>query len=303
MKMHYFHLFMEFFLYFIDTRPRYGYNHDGGDLVNSQNICRFVPTYSTEKELTAIHFVYEANPESNPKFIIPAANAMYLVSAGRGILHTLHGSHKLQAGDLFFTFQAKSYSIENTEGLEYFYITFIGRRAEPLFNRAGISFHQPICHGFEPCISHWDTALQNSTQENIDLISESVLLHTFAEICNTYQEPSASRKSEEAIWKIKQYVDQHYFEADLSLKRLGLLYLYSPKYISSQFRTALKVGFKEYLQQLRLAHAVELMKNGLKNISEIALLSGYADPLYFSKVFKRKFSVSPKAYLSMLSGR
>ena len=40
------------------------------------------------------------------------------------------------------------------------------------------------------------------------------------------------------------------------------------------------------------------MDQGLLCVSEIASLSGYRDPLYFSKVFKKKMGMSPKSYIA-----
>ena len=40
------------------------------------------------------------------------------------------------------------------------------------------------------------------------------------------------------------------------------------------------------------------MNEGLSNIKDIAALSGYRDPLYFSKVFKNAMMLSPKEYIA-----
>jgi AraC-like DNA-binding protein len=39
------------------------------------------------------------------------------------------------------------------------------------------------------------------------------------------------------------------------------------------------------------------MVQGITQIKNIAKLSGFSDPLYFSTVFKQKMGVSPKDYL------
>ena len=49
---------------------------------------------------------------------------------------------------------------------------------------------------------------------------------------------------------------------------------------------------------LRIQHACMLINEGLSNIKDIATLSGYRDPLYFSKVFKNAMMLSPKEYIS-----
>ena len=52
----------------------------------------------------------------------------------------------------------------------------------------------------------------------------------------------------------------------------------------------------DYLRVLRMKKAAELLKEGTKNISEIAYAVGYDNPNYFSKRFKEHFGVPPSQY-------
>ncbi|WP_309473831.1 helix-turn-helix transcriptional regulator [Paenibacillus thiaminolyticus] len=46
----------------------------------------------------------------------------------------------------------------------------------------------------------------------------------------------------------------------------------------------------------RMERASELLKAGIFPIRDIAVSVGYANPLYFSRAFKKKFGMSPSAY-------
>lgn len=48
---------------------------------------------------------------------------------------------------------------------------------------------------------------------------------------------------------------------------------------------------------LRMKRAMELLQEGIYNVSEIAYKVGMNDPLYFSKCFKSHFGAPPSAYL------
>ena len=61
-------------------------------------------------------------------------------------------------------------------------------------------------------------------------------------------------------------------------------------------------SYTEYLRMLRLKYAVSLLDHGLDSIKNVALLSGFSDPLYFSTVFKQALGVSPKEYVDKLKG-
>ena len=57
------------------------------------------------------------------------------------------------------------------------------------------------------------------------------------------------------------------------------------------------ISFTEYVNNLRVQYACRLMDQGENAVAEIAARCGYADPLYFSKVFKKKNGLSPQGYM------
>ena len=52
----------------------------------------------------------------------------------------------------------------------------------------------------------------------------------------------------------------------------------------------------ELMHDIRLAKAAELIKSGGYQISQIAFMTGFNDPHYFSKAFKKEFGISPSQY-------
>ena len=57
-----------------------------------------------------------------------------------------------------------------------------------------------------------------------------------------------------------------------------------------------------YLRELRIRHALFLMEQGVASVKNVALLSGFGDALYFSKVFTAEQGISPKAYIASIHG-
>ena len=47
---------------------------------------------------------------------------------------------------------------------------------------------------------------------------------------------------------------------------------------------------------MRIKYAVSLLEHGIDSVKNVAFLSGFSDPLYFSNVFKKVVGVSPKEY-------
>lgn len=55
----------------------------------------------------------------------------------------------------------------------------------------------------------------------------------------------------------------------------------------------------QYLKELRIEKAKELLEGEGMNISTIGTLAGYEDPLYFSRVFRKITGNAPRSYRRM----
>ena len=93
------------------------------------NICRFPKTGNLSDGLSILNFVFERTADFPPKYLTPANYAMNVVVSGSGILHTPCRDYPVSENNVFLTFSAKPYFIENTGNLGYIYVSFIGPRA------------------------------------------------------------------------------------------------------------------------------------------------------------------------------
>lgn len=55
----------------------------------------------------------------------------------------------------------------------------------------------------------------------------------------------------------------------------------------------------EFIRNIRLKHAAQMLKNNVGNVSEIAFKVGFNDPKYFSRCFKSEFGMTPKEFQDM----
>ncbi len=92
-----------------------------------------------------------------------------------------------------------------------------------------------------------------------------------------------------------QYIEDHYAEP-LSLTILAEHFHFNPSYLSSYFSTHLKVGFCDYLNQVRIAKAKQILESSSASVSQVSEMVGYSEPSYFCKVFKRLEGSSPGRY-------
>lgn len=102
-------------------------------------------------------------------------------------------------------------------------------------------------------------------------------------------------QSESVISKAKNYINQN-FSRELTLDEVSQAVNISPYYFSKLFKEEAGENFIEYLTRLRISHARELLKNPDLSIKEICVMSGYSDPNYFSRIFKKQENMSPSEY-------
>jgi len=91
----------------------------------------------------------------------------------------------------------------------------------------------------------------------------------------------------------KQYLKEHYADAELSLKKVSGELLISPSYFSSVFKKEIGRSFTEVLADIRMKKAKELVLTSDLKMFEIALKCGFADQHYFSYSFKKYYNQSP----------
>ena len=261
------------------------------------NICCFVPYHKDCQSIHTVNFVLESNPLIYGSRLTSATYRVHYIAAGTGFLHIAGRVKPLSAGDVFFTFPGETFSIEAQPGFSYMYVSYLGTRANMIMEKlkiSGSNFHFPDCGEIGP---FWNDAF-HIHQELTDLISESVLLYTFAFIGNKLLEFSEKpNNTENAYLRVKQYLDDHFTDPELSLQTISRALAYNPKYISGIFKSRMGIGMAEYVNIIRIQYACTLIRQGFGSVNEIAKLSGYADASYFSKVFKKKMSLSPREYI------
>jgi len=97
------------------------------------------------------------------------------------------------------------------------------------------------------------------------------------------------------VAKAKQYIDKN-FDKDISLDDVSKIVNISPYYFSKVFKEEAGVNFIEYLTAKRMENAKLLLMNQELSIKEICAMSGYGDPNYFSRIFKKCEGVTPSEY-------
>lgn len=94
----------------------------------------------------------------------------------------------------------------------------------------------------------------------------------------------------------KQFINENYSDATLSVKVLCNRLNVSAAYFSTVFKRETGKNFVEYLTDIRLETARELLNNTDDKTYVISAKVGYLEPNYFSYVFKKKYGIAPSKY-------
>lgn len=96
---------------------------------------------------------------------------------------------------------------------------------------------------------------------------------------------------------IARNIVQNYTNPNYELDELLKSAPYCYDYLCRLFRQELNTTPHKYLTDLRLQSAADILRAGNGgSVSEVARLCGYSDPLYFSRMFKKKYGASPREY-------
>ena len=254
-----------------------------------QNICKFI-TPKDQGQLIATNFIFESKVPNSGETCCFNKHVLYLVAGGEGRYESAGHSYQLAPGMVVFSMADIPFMIKNTNQLRYYYITFHGGRAGELFQRFGVTPKNCIFEGHEGLLPLWQESLVRADEKNIDLLSESLLLYTFSKL------KKADQKDNDIVSFVLNYMEEHFTEHTLCLSSMAAVAGYHEKYLSHTFKKKFGMGFSEYLRLLRIKYAVMLIENGVTSVKNVAILSGFNDPLYFSKVFTEVVGVSPRQY-------
>ena len=97
-----------------------------------------------------------------------------------------------------------------------------------------------------------------------------------------------------AIAVIEEHIDDSDFNVETFSKLVGM----SRVSLYNKLKSLTDHSVQEFIFTIRLKRAAQLLRESGMSVTEIAYSVGFKDPSHFSKLFKKQFGVSPKAYVT-----
>lgn len=223
---------------------------------------------------------------------------LHYVTKGKGTYAINGKTYRVCAGDAFLIYPGVSISKEtDPEDLwEYCWVGFNGTDAQMLVNmtqftpdNAVITYNQPeIAQKIENIHEHRGHQLCSSIRMT------AMLYELFAYLIETGQNRHAGTHiNDQYVSAACDYIGKSYSNKNLTVEMIAEYICISRSRLFRAFKDTLNKSPKIYLEETRIREACVLLQMTNFSISDVADKIGYADPLYFSKVFRRMVGKSP----------
>ena len=113
----------------------------------------------------------------------------------------------------------------------------------------------------------------------------------------TPSELTSSKLDEKFLSKINELIEIHYTDPMFDVDTFASKMFVSRSQLYKKLKAITGLSTNDYLTVFRLKKSVELLKKGDLQINEIAYNTGFNDPKYFSRVFKKYYNCSPSEFV------
>lgn len=105
-----------------------------------------------------------------------------------------------------------------------------------------------------------------------------------------------NERSDPRFEEVIRYMNRHVCDEYPDIGRMATLSGMSEKYFRDSFKSVFGISPLKYFHHLKLEHVKILIADLSLSVAEVARQSGFSDPNYFSRFFKKHLGISPREY-------
>lgn len=238
----------------------------------------------------------------------PAIREHYIIhyiTKGKGVFYYKDKEIPLSAGDLFLLKPNEKtfYQADQEEPWSYYWIGFGGNKAGDYFSLSNLGidaylYNQPnentkkVANQIIKLIRKGEEK-EHTTSNQLELLGQAYQLLFELSMLSPNQAHQQLSQTEKLCLECRHIIEKHYNIDGLSIATIADNLNVHRSYLTTLFKKYYHISPKEYLLQTRMKRAKQLLENTDESIKVIACSVGYMDPLYFSKVFKDCYQISP----------
>ena len=197
----------------------------------------------------------------------------------------------LKSGDayLLYPWEAHLYTYRQTEGNRYYWIHFTGYKVPEILSHCevlkGINRNNDRRHEKDTVLSMLTEELSGCNAEASDFA-----ISLFFSFLSLFKGGSNTKVYARAIKELENTHD------NVSIDSIARSYGITASHFIRYFKSNYGITPNEYRQNYRMLQAMNLIKMTNLSIQDIANQCGFCDPLYFSRIFKKRVGISPLQY-------
>lgn len=228
----------------------------------------------------------------------------FIVLSGEGFLEYNNITYPLKEGDCVFIDCKKPYSHHTSQNLwQLRWVHFFGPNMTQIYDKY-------VERGGTPCfhpenLFEYDTLLQtiyqiaDSDTYVRDMMIYEKLISLLTLLMKESWHPESSSRStaskKQNLSDIRTYLEQNY-QQKITLDDLSRTFFINKFYLTRVFKEQFGISVNNYLLQVRITHAKQLLRFSDQTMENIAVACGLGDSNYFARIFKKVEGITPSQF-------
>ncbi|HEM6221261.1 TPA: AraC family transcriptional regulator [Streptococcus suis] len=229
---------------------------------------------------------------------------LHFITNGKGKISINGETTELTAGDIFVLPKNQSifYQADENSPWTYTWVGFSGSRAETILSQTRLLEKYYLHSHLESDILKKMIDINQTEVQSLPMITELILIGHLNQLLAALVQEFPNDSLKEASTLAKTYVHHaikiihSQYNSPVKVSAIAEKLALSRSYLYKIFKQETGYSIKDYIVQVKMNHACQLLANPDLSITEIANSVGYQDPLTFSSAFKNQYHQSPSDY-------
>ncbi len=206
---------------------------------------------------------------------------------------------EIPAGGSFAVFPYTRFEIHQSEDARYAWVEFSGFEAIAVISRIAVTKENPVLpdigvEHFEQMYNFPETGMEPHDiyrRAGRMLILFSYYIERF---------PAKEAESASYVFKARHIIEENYTNPAFGVRQVVEQLKIDRSYLYRRFKDELGISVIDYITRRRIVRAEVMLANPHFSIKDVAYSSGFADQMYFSRVFKKLNGRTPTEFREMI---
>lgn len=220
------------------------------------------------------------------------------IYAGSGSVTIDKKEYSLNEGSSFLVFPYTDFAVHNGS-MRYVWVEFSGLEAAAMTTRVSLNKRTPVVHdmgvpGFERIFD----LPQGTDKPYVVFRRGGKLIILFSYYYERY--PSKIAENDGYVMRARRIVEERYTDHQFGVNEVAAQLKIDRSHLYRLFKEEMGMSVIDYICRRRIFRAEILLSNASLSIKDVAYSSGFADQMYFSRMFKKLNGKTPTQFRESL---